>query len=214
MSSIDSALAYPAGGSLVTQEWAASVRELMLRRPRFDGKVISQRGVLLFLNRNKLTKAFLETDRTWLLMTDTDIVFSIEDVDALYAAADSVPGVYSGTVVSLGRRGIKPIFGDWVPEAQKAKFRDECPPADAPPEYMSIVPTAFLLVHREVFEAIGKDWFDHLRTNDGEERILGEDLAFCLRTINEGYPIVLVPGSRPGHVKTGVFYADPREQKE
>lgn len=211
----DAAIAYPAGSSLVTQEWAASVRNLVVERARFGNLVLSRRGVLLFLNRNNLTKAFLETNRTWLLMTDVDIVFTPEDVDALFASAEERgPGVYSGVVMSLGHRGIKPIFGDWVPEAQKAKFRDVPPKRSDPDELMSVVPTAFLLVHREVFEAIGTEWFDHLRSIDGENRILGEDLAFCLRTINAGFPITLVSQARPGHVKTGVFYPDSKDSEE
>lgn len=209
----DAAVAYPAGSSLVTQEWAASLRELVMQRPRFGNLVLSRRGVLLFMNRNQLTQEFLETDREWLLMTDVDIVFTPEDVDELFASAKrNGPGVYSGVVMSLGHRGIKPIFGDWMPEIQKAKFRDEPPKRTDPDEPMAIVPTAFLLVHRTVFEAIGKEWFHHLQSTDGQERILGEDLAFCLRTIEAGFPIYLVSRCRPGHVKTGVFYPDPANE--
>jgi len=212
----DSIASYIAGGSAVAQEWAASLRELLLKRPRFDEKVIAVRGVILFDNRNKVTRQFLDSGRKWLLMTDTDIVFTPEDVDALYdAAGRHGPGVYSGIVVSLGHTGIRPIYGDWSYAAQTCKFRKEPHPADAPDEPMAMVPTAFLLVHREVFEALGDDgWFDHLRATDGSKRIFGEDIAFCLRTLEAGYPIYVVPKARPGHVKTGVFYPDPRPATE
>jgi GT2 family glycosyltransferase len=206
----DSAVGYPTYGA-VAQEWAASLRELLLKRSRFGGTVIGKRGVILFDNRNKITKEFLETGRRWLLMTDVDIVFAPGDVDALYdSAGRHGPGVYSGTVVSLGTRGIKPIFGDWSYSAQTCKFRPECPPADAPDQPTAIVPTAFLLVHRKVFEGIGdRGWFDHLRPTTGEDRVFGEDVSFCLRALNAGFPIHVVPGSRPGHVKAAVLYADP-----
>ena len=197
------------------QEWAASVRNLVYERPRFGNKVIGRRGVILFWNRNEITKSFLETGRDWLLMTDVDIVFSVDDVDALFAAAEEYgPGVYSGVVMSLGPKGIKPIFGDWLPERQTCKLRDKPPTPGDPDEPMAIVPTAFLLVHRDVFEAIGDGWFDHFKTTDGEGRMLGEDVAFCLRTIDKGFPIILVSRSRPGHVKTGVFYPDSHSVEE
>lgn len=212
----DSAVAYVAGGSNVTQEWAASLRELLLKRKRFQERVINIRGVILFDNRNKVTRQFLDSGRKWLLMTDTDIVFTPEDVDALYdAAGRHGPGVYSGIVVSLRHNGIRPIYGDWSPEAQTCKFRDAPHPASADDEPMAIVPTAFLLVHREVFEALDDgEWFDHLRPTDGSDRFFGEDVAFCLRVLAAGYPIYVVPKARPGHVKTGVFYPDPRPATE
>jgi len=212
----DSAVSYPAASSLVTQEWAASVRQLVVERPRFGNKVIGRRGIILFHNRNEITKLFLETGREWLLMTDVDIVFEVADVDALYDAAERHgPGIYSGVVMTLGNKGIKPIFGYWLPEQQTCKFWDEPPPADADDEPIMIVPTAFLLVHRDVFTGIGDDgWFNHVATTDGEGRMLGEDIAFCLRALDKGFPIYLVPGSRPGHVKTGVFYPDARPQEE
>lgn len=213
---VDSAVGYPAGSSLVTQEWAASVRELLLKRRRFQEKVISRRGVILFDNRNKITREFLDTELKWLLMTDVDIVFTPKDVDALYdAAGRHGPGVYSGVVVSLGHRGIKPIYGDWSPAAQTCKFRDQPHPASAADEPMAMVPTAFLLVHREVFEGVGdQGWFDHLRSTDGTGRVFGEDISFCLRVLEKGYPIYLAPKARPGHVKTGVFYPDNRPATE
>lgn len=212
----DSAVGYPAAGSSVAQEWAASLRELVLQRPRFGGKVISVRGVILFDNRNKITRQFLDSGRKWLLMTDTDIVFTPEDVDALYdAAGRHGPGVYSGVVVSLGHGGIKPIYGDWSTEAQTCKFRPIPHSRGMPDEPMAMVPTAFLLVHRDVFEGLGdRGWFDHLKSTDGSERIYGEDVSFCLRVLEAGYPIYLVPKARPGHVKTGVFYPDNRPAVE
>ncbi len=212
----DSVASYVAGGSAVCQEWAASLRDLLLNRKRFQEKVISIRGVILFDNRNKVTKQFLDTGKTWLLMTDTDIVFTPKDVDALFdAAGRHGPGVYSGVVVSLSHRGIRPIYGDWSVAAQTCKFRDEPHPESARDEPMSMVPTAFLLVHRDVFAGIGdRGWFDHLKSTDGTERIFGEDVSFCLRVLEKGYPIYLAPKARPGHVKSGVFYPDARPATE
>lgn len=206
----DSAVSYVAAGSNVTQEWAASLRNLLLQRKRFQKDVINARGVILFDNRNKVTKQFLASGKQWLLMTDTDIVFTPGDVDALYdSAGRHGPGVYSGVVVSLGHRGIKPIYGDWSTEAQTCKFRDAPHPATAPDEPMAMVPTAFLLVHRDVFAEIGdRGWFDHLMSTDGQQRIFGEDVSFCLRVLNQGFPIYLVPKARPGHVKVCVLYPD------
>lgn len=203
----DAVISYPAYGSMVTREWAASVRDLVVNRPRFGNKVITWQGALLFYNRNEIAKLFLGTDRDWMLMTDTDIVFSLEDVDALFEAADrNGPGIYSGVVMGLGTSGVKPIFGDWDPDRQTCHWWKAAPPRDEKEIPIHVVPTAFLLVHRDVLEAIGTGWFNHVV--NGQGRVLGEDVGFSLRTLEKDYPVYLVPQSRPGHVKTGVFYAD------
>lgn len=207
-------LTYPSYGP-VAQEWAASVRVLCDTHPRFDSRVVGRRGTLLWHNRNEITKQFLATDREWNLMTDTDMLFSNEDIDALFEAAEEHgAGIYSGTVMSLGPKGIHPIFGDWLPEQQTCRFWDEAPPP-GPAAPIMIVPTALLLVHRTVFEAIGEDgWFEHLRTTDGERRVLGEDIAFCLRAVDKGFGVYIVPNCRPGHVKTCVIYPEGAKSEE
>lgn len=204
----DTVITYPWYGD-PANEWAVSVRELCVKHHRIRPDVIGRRGTLLWHNRNEIAKKFLATDAEWTLMTDNDMVFTNRDINYLFGAAEEYgPGVYSGVVMSLGPKGIHPIFGDWLPERQTCRFWDDAPPAGEPFP-IAIVPTALLLVHRSVFEKIGEDgWFEHLRTIDGENRILGEDIAFSLRCMEAGFTPILVPNCRPGHVKKAIIYPD------
>lgn len=62
--------------------------------------------------------------------------------------------------------------------------------------------SAFILIHRSVLERMRDEfgtWYDHVPTPDGGQ--LGEDLSFCARAGNLGYPIYVDTSVRVTHYK-------------
>lgn len=60
------------------------------------------------------------------------------------------------------------------------------------------VGTGCLLVRRAVFDAVPRPWFRVGQIPGGED-LLAEDLNFCLRAAQVGFPTFLDPGVRVGH---------------
>ena len=71
----------------------------MLRQPRFGGQYISAiSGPIIATARNRLVREFLKSTNKWALFVDSDLVFTSEQVDALYAKnAPLVNGVYASS---------------------------------------------------------------------------------------------------------------------
>ena len=150
-------------------------------------------GPLLSPSRTKVTDLFLQTDAQWLLMVDSDQVFTPADILALLKAADAehrpiVGGLYTGS--GQGLETTQAPEGDYG--------------------------AGFLLVHRRVFEHLAAlhprplPWFQEC-VRDGE--FYGEDTEFFQRAIDAGFRIHLHSGVRIGHVKAVVLRPEPKEDK-
>ena len=167
---------------------------------RFAADWLLSFGPYIHQNRNRLVADFLDIDRDWLLMVDNDMVFTPDDVWCLFHEADERgPGIY--TAGYLLENGVL-VCGPWdsnVPHVYHPMLA--LPPG---PREVGMAGAGFTLVHREVFEAIGEDWFTAL------DAVSGEDLSFSWRAREAGYTPLLVPASNPGHFKQVALY--PHEQ--
>ena len=155
---------------------------------------------LLSAARNKVVETFLGSHYNWLLFLDSDVVPPADGIDRLMAHGKKV---ISGLYHQKGGEFLPNMYTykEWLPEKGQHDYnwitewpRDETIEVDG-------VGAGFLLIHREVLEAIGKkDWF-HFREG-------GEDLAFCRQAKEKGYSIWVDTSVHCGHVSYMVVGTD------
>lgn len=165
-------------------------------------QILSSGGLYVDHNRNSLTYLFLryEPKIDWLLMVDTDIAFQSIDVYAMLDAAHPVErpvisGLYFSNFTEQ-KLGVQPLWYN-AEESWKAFSHFNKPinmnghvlhPIDA-------CGAGYMLVHRSVFERIAElhpdehyKWFKHIEV-DPDTVPMGEDLTFCARIHEAGFPI-------------------------
>lgn len=157
-------------------------------------------GPLIARSRNTLAMKLMQSEKDYLLMVDTDIVFDKDHVDQLIARnKDIVSGLYYGLdrntmdsfVIALRRQE----DGSWPP-IPKEDLSKGLQKVDA-------VGGGFVLIKRKVFEKLGVDvqrgWpFGEQIVDD---RVFGEDATFSYRAAQAGFDIWLDPECRVGHKK-------------
>jgi hypothetical protein len=175
--------------------------------------VLIQSSGYLDDGRNEVVKKFLEaTEKEWLLFIDSDIEFTVADIERLVASADRkerpvVAGTYfsqvgdEGAVVPLiyfwsegPRRKMEVVDGHFL--AGKVGLV-ECDGTGA----------GFLLVHRDfLVEMAGEyasreslPWFDEPLRNGVH---FGEDLAFFIRVAELGHKLYVNVDVRVAHHKS------------
>lgn len=181
--------------SLVRLVQAAPVRVM------FHGGLISQFDKA----RNAVFKDFLaNTDAEWLLMLDSDMVFTTQQVGQLIAAADPETNPITGGLYYQLTQPANPVAGVWE-DGYSRHWRGE--------EGQGLVPVdmigfGFTLIHRVVLEEMGEPWCDNARRGPNGQS-MSDDFGFCYRAKNElSYPITLNTDVVLGHVKPIVWYGD------
>ncbi len=197
----------------VRTEFMVSVMNV-ISHPLIGNISNSSAGPLIALARNNLAARFLQrSQEEWLWCVDTDIVFSRDCIDQLMAVADSV----ERPIVSAVYHILVPNDGEETSSSRNiaAAFYQEHPDLDntfPTPEFrknelVKVGGTGggCILVHRSVFERIYKDsdesqsWYNEMILNG---KWVGEDLSFCLRARESGFPIYVHTGIKVGHVKS------------
>lgn len=173
--------------------------------------------------RNQVVNTFLkDTTCDWLLMVDTDMVFTPKDVDDLLEVAQksSRPAI-GGLCFGGGRGRVFPTL------YRLRKTTEENPdpveviedyPADAVVK-VDATGAAFLLIHRGVLKLMGtkfalkidddgnyvgpSPWFIEGSSYKGME--FGEDWAFCMRLKEMGVDVFVHTGVKIGHVKPAII---------
>lgn len=166
-------------GNTVTAMWHSCLISLVYRdRP---GIVHSLSGPALHEGRNKMAKFFVENLSTSkvLVVVDTDILFTPEDVDKLLA--------HDEPVVS----GVYPTYhGESdVPNALDAEvIADGC---------------GFMKIDRVVLEAMMPHPFDpvYVTSPNGEQCTTGEDVGFRIRAQRLGFDTVIDKSIQVRHLK-------------
>ena len=216
-------------GGQVDGAFAASMIELFTARHSRINSVLRIRGSLLSRQRNEVVQAFLENPQNqgaeWLFFIDSDETITPEAFDKLCAAAHAedrpvVAGLYFGAWNT----------GDVYPHATPMILRwnvesnGYTPVWDFPED--AVIPidaagTGALLVHRRVLEKIRDDsnaspvaqheagkwcWFKDLPVGG---QWWGEDIYFCKRVQDAGFPIVAATGCRLDHHKE--FWVSARQ---
>ena len=166
--------------------------------------------------RNLLVQDFLETDCTDLLFIDSDINFDPEDVYRLMAwGSDPKKGIVAG--VPRVRDAKATYIMSLDHDENNALTMDAMGLVRA-----KRVATAFMLVRREVFEALieaNPKWnyydprtdstlsavFDFKVTAEG---YIGEDFLFCDRAREIGYEVWVDPTIKLGHMGVQEYMGD------
>jgi GT2 family glycosyltransferase len=201
-------------GAQVTSQFLASLLAVARKHggARVDVFLAAPSGPNISEARNLVVRRFLEECAApWLLMVDTDMVFTPADVDKLVAAADPLRRPVLGALCFSqdGQTGEQyPTMYELVqePGGEQVGFarykiwpEDVCMPVSA-------TGAAFLLMHRDALAAIEKasgdraaPWF---RESVIGAALVGEDMTFCLRCAAAGIPVHVHTGVRAGHIKT------------
>ena len=164
---------------------------------RFNMDWLLVHGPYIHANRNQLQAEFMDTGREWLLSVDNDITFTPGDVFALYDQADKHgPGIYHGSYIL--ENGVQ-VCGVWNDE-EPMVYHNLVKMPEKPME-IGVVGMGFTLIHREVFEATGRDAYWPVNGFS-----TGEDLSFSWRAREAGYTPLLVPECNVGHQKINTLY--------
>lgn len=185
----------------VRNEFCESLLHAVLHDRQLRGVITSVANVptaIIAHGRNALVAQFLATDDEYLLMVDTDMIFTINDV---YALLDAKKPVIGGLYLMR--------HGEPVPSWTQSDFIQVL---DVRPEPMRLntVGTGFLLCHREPLEKLGAEnaddpwpWFGH----DVIKGIrAGEDVSFCHRLNNLGVEVWGHGAVHLGHVGTRALW--------
>lgn len=160
--------------------------------------------------RNEVVRQFLDTPNDFLLWVDADMGFDPMSVYTLLeiAVQGNLPIVGGLCFASReyaydnlnGYRTIATptIFQPDIIDGHESYSAGHMYPVNSLVR-CSATGSAFILIHRRVFEAIGSGWYDRLPNHDGSLR--GEDVSFCLRAENAGFPIHVFTGAKTSHFK-------------
>lgn len=181
-------------------------------------------GPFLTQARNKILQRHLEFGDEYMLFTDTDIIFTPEDVGLLLAADAAIAGAHYLTAASgqqpwatalvEGESGLEPVtlpelspqpigaVEGMTPE-QKARCDEEMSKwiaeymAKTQPMKVAAVGFGLMLIKHEVVVAMAEKYDNPIEYVGNT----GEDIVFCQRAAELGFETMLVPQARVGHLK-------------
>lgn len=154
--------------------------------------------------RNKVVRAFLNSDAEWLLTLDTDMTFTPEDFDTLLdTGAPAVSGIY---------------FIDDTPPRPCMVVRDETGSLRIPTTWdegvidVAGVGGGFMLLHRDVLAALddasdadrGGPWYRQTAVG-ASGSVLEPDYALCQRLEQHGYGVKVNTEAFVGHIKSRIL---------
>ena len=163
--------------------------------------------------RNELARRFLEhhTQAEWLLFVDSDMQWEHDAVEQLLAVADPATApIVGGLCFGAMHDRLFPTIYQLQPTAEGSLTtvrvgdypRDQLVACDA-------TGAAFLLIHRSVLEAMREQNFNRTFPWFQETELgglpAGEDLTFCLRARQMGYPIHVDTRIKVGHHKSSLY---------
>ena len=161
--------------------------------------------------RNQTVQAFLETDSQWLLWVDSDMGFLPDSLDRLMESADPKKRPVVGGLCFASRERLpdgsggyrvtaRPTIYTWREHEGLMRFLGVAYYPVNTLVQCDATGSAFILIHRSVFEKIGSKWYDRLPGTDGS--LLGEDISFCVRCGANDVPIYVHTGIRSTHHKS------------
>ncbi|MGW5259685.1 hypothetical protein ACWEQG_01840 [Microbispora sp. NPDC004025] len=166
--------------------------------------------------RNQTVRRFLDGDAEWLFWLDTDMGVGEDVLDRLIASADPVERPIIGALCFAqqeyapdGMGGYRtracPTLYRWLEAGDGRQgftaWRDY--PRD---ELVEVAATgsACLVIHRSVLVVVGErygpNWYGRM-TNPSTGQLLSEDLSFCARAVQCGYPIHVDTRVKTSHLK-------------
>lgn len=166
--------------------------------------------------RNAAVERFLAGSAEWLLWVDTDMGFAADSADRLIAAAHPSERPIMGGLCFTQKETESDGMGGFRTAPSPTLFRwvnagnDQegfTPWYDYPAnEVVPVAATggAFILIHRSVLEKLGEagpNWYSRL-TNPTTGQLLSEDLSFCGRAVQAGFPVHVDTRVKTTHMKT------------
>lgn len=219
-------------------EWAAcfglSWAEMMLydqagsrRIMRPGGQYLRRQAGTMGLAsaRSEVASYFLDSDAEWLFMVDSDMGFAPDTVDRLMYSATQNDVKIIGALcfaqkldpdLAMGpfnavRYRIQPTLYRWaeVKDTGECGFQSITKYARDAFQPVAGTGAACLLVHRDVFAAVGAEPFmpltDSKAGGNGTSRTFSEDLSFCLRVNAAGFTIGVDTSIKTTHYKGGIY---------
>lgn len=180
-----------------------------------DAIISIKSGPLIASARNDICSMFLTEHRaSWLLMVDTDMVFTPEAIDKLVQAAEFGGHQLLGGLCFTELTDVD--SDEPLPTMYELKLVDDAPqfvtykvwPEDT---VFPVAATgaAFLLMHRYALERIASGWGENkdtvwpwFRESTMQGHRVGEDMGFCLRAQAAGLSVAVHTGVRVGHMKS------------
>lgn len=183
---------------------------LDIYRSEIINTVIHEQTFYIAKGRNRVVKQFLETGKEWLLFVDDDMIFDSKSIEKLYSVVDKEKAPIVGALY-FARANIGPsakIIPVWMNELEGEQYHSVERLNWLGLQQVDIVGTGFMMIHRDVFIKMAekfKDdwaWFGHDERNGIR---LGEDVTFCKRAKELGYPIYGYPELCIGHLKSTIL---------
>lgn len=204
---------------------------------QIDDEVIVRSGPLLSAGRGHLAASFLEhTKGEALVMFDADMSFKPETVVEMVQTFEKLRAEYGENVGMLGglafisnhSRLQSPLPNIWMPDPRipERLFHQTTFPRNSLIE-VGATGGACIIIHRQVFETIGRHWFHHvpalqwpllaqdlakmddpaeieqtMRSAVWDADQLGEDMSFCIRARAHGFRIFMHTGIIFDHAKS------------
>jgi hypothetical protein len=164
--------------------------------------------------RNKIAQRILDCpEYEWCLVVDDDMGFTADSLDRLLASADKderpiVGGLcFTNNEIAqdgMGGYRVRPgvTIMDWANNRTPRGFAARCWYEPNTLVRCDGTGSAFLLIHRSVFEKIhaeyGPVWYDRATDDQG---LVSEDLSFCMRAQTVGASVWVDTSVRTSHFK-------------
>lgn len=211
-----------------TVSLAATIRADAIGPRRIEDVLQTYSSANVSEARNLLVDRFLDECRAdWLWFVDADMQWAPDALDTLLEVADPQRApVVGGLCFGLADDELFPTLYDAAQnEHGDLVFVRRGDYPDNAMVQVSATGAAFLLVHRSVLlairETIGDKAFPYFRettTGGDRPRIVGEDLTFCVRAAQCGFPTHVHTGVEVGHHKsqllTASVFAAQRSRRE
>lgn len=194
------------GRSLVNLMWRDKGRLI-------DGWLPIPTGPNLATARNRQARTFLGTDSEWLWIVDSDMAFQENTLDLLVEAANPQWAPIVGALC-FGQKsvdGTLVFYPTLYQVDDDGAYRVDDYPADQMFQ-VSATGTACLLIHRSVLEKMQANypepfpWFAEEINEWGG--LNSEDVTFCLRAGELGFPVHVHTGIKTGHSKRFLLTED------
>lgn len=173
------------------------------------GRIDETSGANIVTPRNKVVREFLveKKDADWLLLLDDDMTFQSDLVDRFLKVADPKERpIVGGLCFSLNKGEDQEVCPTLYGMGDQGTTRFMDYPAD---QVVKVAATgaACLFVHRTALEGILArnsppwPWFAETVTGDQWGDSMSEDITFCLRAWQAGFPVHVDTSIKVGHVK-------------
>jgi glycosyltransferase involved in cell wall biosynthesis len=149
-------------------------------------KLYTMAGTLIFDQREKLVDAALSEGCDYILFIDSDMRFPSDTIEILLSRNVPIVGVNAVTrrkptlPTALNLQIEKDEEGKIINHAwHKIDSRDK-----EGIEPCTAVGGGVVMIHKDVFKAIPKPWYD---VGWGSKGIIGEDVHFCVKALDNGF---------------------------